>query len=99
MSKLKGTNDSLSIEAYINPTLSSLLPVFNTIADTVVALHHLQGEDLHLHVVARVHGLVLVVLREDVDIVVQVQAVLVNWPGVTKQSSYTSHHVRIVTLG
>ena len=98
MSKLKGTNDSLSTEAYINPTLSSLLPVI-TIADTVVALHHLQGEDLHLHVVAHVHGLVLVVLHEDVDIVVQVQAVLVNWSGVTEQSSYTSHHVRIVTVG
>lgn len=64
--------------------------------DTVVALHHLQGEDLHLHVVARVHGLVLVALHEDVDIVVQVQAVLVNWSGVIEQSSFTSHHVRIL---
>ena len=98
MSRLKGTNDSPSIEAYINPTLSSLLPVFITIADTIVALHHLQGEDLHLYVVARIHGLVLVVLHEDVDIVVQVQAVLVNWSGVIEQSNYTSH-VRIVTVG
>ena len=96
MSKLEGTNDSLSIEAYVTPALSSLLPVFIAIADTVVALHHLQGEDLHLHVVARVHGLVLVVLHEDVDIVVQVQAVLVNWSGVIEQSSFTSHHVRIL---
>lgn len=65
--------------------------------DTVVALHHLQDEGLHLHGVAHVHGLVLVVLHEDVDIVVQVQAVLVNWLDVIEQSSYTSHRVRIIT--
>ena len=96
MSKLKGRNHSHSIEAYIKPSVL-LLHIFITITAIVVALHHLHGEDPHLHGVARVHGPVLVVLHEDVNIVVPVQAVLVNWWSVIEQSSYTSHHVSIVT--
>lgn len=50
--------------------------------DTVVALHHHQEEDLHLHAAAHVQGLVLVVQHEDVGTVAPAQVVLVNWSSI-----------------